>query len=441
MDRVILTDATVVTPQWAGEASVVVEEGRIAAILPDRRLPEGRSLAGQFLIPGLIDIHTDYLEREARPRSSADFPLSMAFHFMDLRAIGAGITTVLGAARISEPKERAQAGKDTASKDIPQNTHQNSHIEVPENAQKDIIPKDISQKDISQKDISQKDISQKDIIPKDIIGWNGDGLQLARAYQELRRTALARHYIHLRWDPNFEPVQDILAQLQQIDGIGNLVYNDSTPGERQFQNMEEQIQSLAFHRRISVEEARTHYERLRERGRTINNRAQVQTALADRLPLGSHDDATIDHVLEAHYFGATLAEMPVSLAAARKAKELGMAVCMGAPNYYRGGSHCGNLSSLDAMQEGLVDIFCSDFHFPAMLGAAMKMLTSGMDPVAVFRLFTQNPAQHLRLDQEIGSLTVGLKADLTAFHPRPDFGLVTHVWVEGQLRFHATPQD
>src|SRR6516225_1538129 len=100
MGREILTDATVVTPDWAGEAAVVVEEGRIAEILPEQRLPEGRSLTGRFLIPGIIDIHTDYLEREARPRSSADFPLEMAFHFMDVRAIGAGITTVLGAARI-----------------------------------------------------------------------------------------------------------------------------------------------------------------------------------------------------------------------------------------------------------------------------------------------------------------------------------------------------
>jgi alpha-D-ribose 1-methylphosphonate 5-triphosphate diphosphatase len=379
MKREILTDATVVTPEWTCEAAVIIEGGQIAEILPERRFPEGRSLGGQFLIPGLIDIHTDYLEREARPRPSADFPLPMAFHFMDVRAIGSGITTVLGAARITEPKPGAQ----------------------------------------------------------NVIGWHGDGLQLARAYQELRCTALARHYIHLRWDPNFEPVGEILAQLQTLESIGNLVYNDSTPGVRQFQNLDEQVKSYAFHRKISIEEAQAHFDRLIERGRTINNRGAVQATLADRMPIGSHDDATVEHVLEAHHYGATLAEMPVTIEAARKAKELGMAVCMGAPNYFRGGSHCGNLSSLDAMDEGLVDIFCSDFHFPAMLGAAMKMMARGMAPSEVFRLFTLNPARHLRMDHEIGSIQVGLKADLVAFVPHQEFGLVTHAWVDGQLRFHA----
>ncbi|MDX1933902.1 MAG: alpha-D-ribose 1-methylphosphonate 5-triphosphate diphosphatase [Capsulimonadales bacterium] len=377
MNRVILTDARVVLPDRAEEASVLVEDGRIADIVPGRRFPEGVSLAGQYLVPGLIDLHTDYLEREARPRSSADFPLAMAFHFMDTRAIGAGITTVLGAARITERKETSER----------------------------------------------------------IIGWDGDGLALAHAYQELRRKALARHFVHLRWDPNFLPVDTILSRLRELDSLGNLVFNDSTPGERQFRNLDELIRNYAFQRKVSPEEARAHFDARIERGRTINNRGAVQAALGDRLPLGSHDDATIEHVDEAYRFGATLAEMPVTIEAARRAKELGMDVCMGAPNYYRGGSHCGNLAAPDAVAEGLVDIFCSDFHFPAMLGAAMRMLKAGMAAPDVFRYFTRNPARHLRLDHELGSIEIGKKADLTAFVPHDDFGLVTHVWIDGELRY------
>ncbi len=377
MQRTILTDAIVVTPEWADIASVVIEDDRIADVARGRRYADGISLPGQWLIPGIIDIHTDYLEREARPRPSADFPLEMAFHFMDIRAIGAGITTVLGAARITEPKE-TQTGT---------------------------------------------------------IGWNGDGLALARAYQELRQTALARHLIHLRWDPNFLPVDSILTELQSLDSLGNLVYNDSTPGERQFQNLEELIQHYAFHRKVAIEVARAHFAARIERGRTINNRGQVQASLAVRVPIGSHDDATEAHVEEAHAFGATLAEMPVSLVAARRAKSLGMDVCMGAPNYFRGGSHCGNLSSLVAMEEGLVDIFCSDFHFPAMLGAAMKMVQTGMSLPEVFRLFTLNPARHLRMDNQLGSIEMGKRADLTALIPHENFGQVTHVWRDGQLRY------
>lgn len=379
MNREILTDATVVTPERACEAAVVVEDGRITEILPGRRFPEGRSLAGQLLIPGLIDTHTDYLEREARPPRNGiprvdcmDFPLSMSFHFLDLRAINAGITTVLGAAWITDPNQPSR--------------------------------------------------------------WRyGNGLALARDYQDLRGRALARHLIHARWDTKFEPAEEALAQLQGIEGIGNLVYNDITPGLRN-QNIDNQIRNYVFHRKVTVEEARAHFDDLIERGRALDNRAAVKAAMVGRVPIGSHDDATADEVIEAHGFGATLAEMPVTLEAARKAKALGMAVSMGAPNYVWGGSHCGNMSSLDAMKEGLVDIFCSDFHFPAMLAAAVKMMENGIAPADAFRMFTLNPARHLRLDHEIGSIAVGLKADLVAFVPRVEFGFVTHVWVDGQLR-------
>lgn len=277
----------------------------IAEICPGRRYSEGLDLSGQFLIPGIIDIHTDYLEKELNPRPAAAFPLPMAFHMMDVRAIACGLTTVLGAARFDR---------------------------------------------------------------------DGGGLELARAYEELRHTALAHHLIHIRWDPNFEPVDDMLEQLGQIRSIGNLVYNDSTPGERQFRNLDEQIRRYAENRGVPIETARTVFEARRQAAASINTRPKVKAALCGRLPLGSHDDTTIEHVIEAHESGATLAEMPVTLEAARKAKELGMMVCMGAPNYFRGGSHCGNLSCPEALEEGLVDILCSDFHFPSLLASAVKMI-------------------------------------------------------------------
>ena len=79
-----------------------------------------------------------------------------------------------------------------------------------------------------------------------------------------------------------------------------------------------------------------------------------------------------------------------------------MWVCMGAPNYYRGGSHCGNLSCVEALSHGLVDILCSDYHFPAMLGSIVRMIQEGMDPSAAINLVTLNPARLLQFDHELG---------------------------------------
>ena len=151
--------------------------------------------------------------------------------------------------------------------------------------------------------------------------------------------------------------------------------------------------------------------------------------------------------MEAFEAGATLSEMPVCIEAARKAKELGMLVCMGAPNYYRRGSHCGNLSCEDALAEGLVDILCSDYHFPSMLACVMRMAEEGMPLWAAFRLVTSNPAQHLGIDADTGSIEIGKRADLITFRPKVGYAEVSHVWTRGEQmlavaeRCPGTPRD
>jgi len=376
MKRQILTNLTLVLPAATISGSLVIEDGLIAEVAPEKHYPEGLDLEGQYLAPGIIDLHTDYLEKELNPRPDTNFPLEMAFHMMDLRAIGCGVTTILGAVRVS------------AENDGP------------------------------------------------LGSWRGNGLQLAAAYQDLRPKALARHYLHVRWDPNFEPCDASLARLVELkDSIGNLVYNDSTPGERQYKNtFEQQIARYARMREISPEAAKKEFDERRAAALAVNNRAKVQAALGHLMPLGSHDDTTIEHVTEAHGFGATLAEMPVTKEAALKARDLGMQICMGAPNYYRGGSHCGNLSAKEALADGLVDMLCSDYHFPCMLGAVVKMMDDGVAPHDAMNLVTLNPAKHLRLSHNLGSIEEGKIADLIAFRPQEAFGYVTRVWVDGMQK-------
>lgn len=376
--RQILTNATLVLADRAVTGSLVIEGDRIADISATPRYADGIDLGGQYLIPGVIDIHTDYMEKELHPRQSASFPLEMAFHFMDVRAVACGLTTVLGAARISNDGDHR------------------------------------------------------------VGTWNGDGLALAARYEDLARHASARHLVHLRYNPNFLPVDDVLATLATLPAIGNLVYNEAIPGERQFRMVtDERLQAMAQKQGLTLDEARRQWEATRDALRQINTRAEVQRVLGGRVPIGSHDDTTVEHVDEAHATGATLSEMPCTIEAARRAKALGMQVCMGAPNYFRGGSHCGNLSCADAMAEGLVDILCSDFHFPSMLGSAVKMFAAGMAPCDAVRMLTLHPAQHLGRADDYGSIAVGKKADLVAFTARSTFADVTHVWVDGVSRLQA----
>jgi alpha-D-ribose 1-methylphosphonate 5-triphosphate diphosphatase len=376
MTETILTNARIICPSREIQGSLVIEDECITDILP-HNLPDGIDLCGAILIPGIVDIHTDYIEREIAPRPSAKIPLELALHVMDLRALSCGLTTICSAARISEERE-GPAGT-----------------------------------------------------------WRGDGLELARSFQELIPAMRAHHLIHIRWSTNFEPVEHILDQVLELKSIANLVYNDDTPGQRQFRDIEAQIRQRATRQNISLEEARRLMDERTERARRINNRAEVKRRIAGSIPIGSHDDTTIEHVIEAHETGATLCEMPCTIEAARKAKELGMMVCMGAPNYYRGGSHCGNLACHDAMAENLVDIICSDYHFPSMLACALRMAEEGMSLPSAIKMFTANPAHHLGFGDTAGSIEIGKRADLVAFHPHNGYGDVAYVWVNGKERFSS----
>jgi len=380
MNATILSNARMALPDRVAWGSLVVEDGLIAAVEEGRRYADAIDLGGQWLIPGLIDLHSDYLEKELRPRPSASFPAELAFHMMDMRAVSCGLTTVLGACRVS--------GEDDG-----------------------------------------------EATPPRRLGWR----ELGEAYERLAPAAKARHFLHVRWDTNFEPADEALERLAGFGRLGNLVYNENIPGQRQFRGLEEIARKRAAQSGAPLEEALAALKAKIERNRGVNNRPMVKARFAGRLPLGSHDDTTAAHVEEAWAMGATLAEMPTTLEAARRAKELGMSVCMGAPNLYRGGSHCGNLSCAEALEAGLVDCLCSDYHYPSMLGAALKLIEAGAPAPEAFRLVTLNPARSLGMDGRLGSLESGKQADLVAFEARPGFGLASQVWVAGRLRLSAAP--
>ena len=370
----LLTNARIVTPTEDFVGTVVIENGVIAAVLPGKYYAEGTDLRGQWLTPGCIDIHTDYLEKELHPRSSASFPLSFALHFLDARAASCGITTVFSAISFSD------------------NENKNRTLE--------------------------------------------QAVLLARQIDAARQGLLVKHYVHARIDPNTDAVLSVLGGMRELDSLYLVVFNENIPGTRQY-TLEQQIEMRMKERGYTREEAIRRLTEQTERARAIDHRPAIRAAFEGKSLLGSHDDTTEQHVIEAVAAGATLSEMPTTLVAARKARELGMWICMGAPNYYRGGSHCGNLSCAEAMEEDLVDILCSDYHFPAMLGSVVRMLEAGIAPSRAINMVSYNPAKLLGLDTTTGSIAVGLTADLVAWRAAAGFAAVSGVWVGGVSKLSA----
>jgi alpha-D-ribose 1-methylphosphonate 5-triphosphate diphosphatase len=378
MRQQVLTNARIVTPRDHFLGTVVVVDGRISDIDAGPTQVNGVDLQGRWLIPGGVDIHTDQLEREIAPRPNAIFPLLHAMQSLDMRAVSCGLTTILSCLRFSNDEEKRDSG---------------------------------------------------------------DPIELSTAFERIARHTMAHHYIQARWDTNFDNCEPLLEKMAQLKRLKAIVFNENIPGTRQFRDMEFIYKRTAHRKNISLQEAREQVEEKIRHNSAINNRALVQHAFASHCVIGSHDDTTLSHVDEAYRYGATIAEMPTTIEAARHARGKGMAVCMGASNYVRGNSSYQNLSCETAMDEGLVDMLCSDYHFPTLMDAFAKMVERGINPSEAVEKISLNAARCLKMDEEIGSIEIGKRADLVALSIHASWACVENVWINGNevlSRKHAS---
>lgn len=371
MKEIILSNARVVTPDDNFIGSVVIGNGIITDVIRNKEYSSGINMNQQWLLPGLIDIHSDYLEKEIHPRPSASFPVDFAVHYMDARAAACGLTTVFSAVSFSQDYSKLRTFE--------------------------------------------------------------EAFDMVKQFEEATKDTLVKHYLHARLDPNTNAVLDYIDKILEHESLKLVVYNDSVPGERQF-TLDYTIEMRAKARGVSQEEIRPAIMKMIEERKKINHRPEIYEKLKGHVILGSHDDTTVTHVHEAKKYGATLSEMPTTIEAAREARKEGLFVCMGAPNYYRGGSHCGNLACKDAINEDLVDIICSDYHFPSMIACYIKMVNDGHTPSYAANLMTRNAADLVGL-KNTGRIEKGMKADLIAFDIKNTFGAVNYVFVNGKLNY------
>ena len=104
----VIENASVVTPSGVLEhASVKVVDGTIAAVSTDHLNGSARRLdaEGMYVLPGLIDLHSDAIEKEIQPRTSAIFPFNMAIIEMDKKLAACGITTMYHSLSYSQEPE------------------------------------------------------------------------------------------------------------------------------------------------------------------------------------------------------------------------------------------------------------------------------------------------------------------------------------------------
>jgi alpha-D-ribose 1-methylphosphonate 5-triphosphate diphosphatase len=94
----LITNARLLTRDEIVTGTVEVVDGRFRDVQPGRSHASGADdWEGDYLFPGLVELHTDNLEKHLEPRPGVRWPALSALLTHDAQISTAGITTVLDA--------------------------------------------------------------------------------------------------------------------------------------------------------------------------------------------------------------------------------------------------------------------------------------------------------------------------------------------------------
>jgi alpha-D-ribose 1-methylphosphonate 5-triphosphate diphosphatase len=369
--RVVLADA-VIERGW-----VAIADGRIAEIGEGTPPERGDDLAGDLLIPGLVELHTDHLEAHYVPRPKVHWDPMAAVVSYDAQLATSGITTVLDSVRIWREAS-----------------------------------------------IQEVD-GQHDVL--------SDAIAAARDADLLR----ADHFLHLRCEV---PMPDVIADTEKMVGrrdVRLMSLMDHTPGQRQFRD---ETKLRAYYRGkkggltdAELDEMFELRRRYQAAHAELNRRGLVDLARRRGIPLASHDDTIPEHVTEAIDDRVAIAEFPTTAEAAEALHAAGIKVLMGAPNLVRGGSHSGNVATADLAAAGVLDIMSSDYVPSALLLGALRLPAAvpTFDLPAAIRTVSRTPAHAVGLTDR-GEIAVGKRADLVRVYTRAGTSTARSVWRAGR---------
>ena len=375
MTETILTNAMLVLRDEVRPGSVVMTAGGITEVQPGRSAAPGAfDLDGDYLMAGVVDVHTDNLERQVLPRSSARWPSRSAMLAHDAQCAVAGVTTVLDALCLGDlgyDKDRVRTFRDAV-------------VDLDALADTDLLK--------------------------------------------------SEHFLHLRCEMPAADMMELVDPVADHPRVRMISLMDHSPGVGQYANLE-RYRALRRKEGVAedfIERRITELTEQRARLRNPNRRALLARVAGLDVALASHDDRTVEEVEENLADGIRISEFPVTMEAAQAARARGMGIIAGAPNIVRGGSHSGNVMVADLLRVGAVDALASDY-VPASLVEAVFMCASesGIGLEDAVALVTDNPARLARLHDR-GRIAVGLRADLVRVRVHESLPVVRQVWRGGE---------
>lgn len=375
MNRRIIRNARIVTRNEVFTGCVVLEGDTIRAVDPGASaLPQAEDWAGDWLLPGLVELHTDNLEKHLVPRPGVLWNATSATVTHDAQCAAAGITTVLDSIVIGDMDQGGTRSR-------------TYRVSI-------------------------------------------DALHTCRREHLMR----VEHLLHLRCEV---AAPDIVENFERyaVDPLVELVsVMDHTPGQRQWRDLAKHRQYTE--RNGSLRD--TEYALLvrecsvQQSLYAASHRARVVAGCHSMgIPLASHDDTEIEHVEQARAEKIAISEFPTTVRAAQAAREAGMAIVMGGPNLVQGGSHSGNVAAAELARLGLLDILSSDYVPASLLQSAFLLRDRiGWSLPRAVATVTRNPAHAVGL-RDRGEIAIGQRADFIRVREMGGMPVVRATWCRG----------
>ena len=356
------------------DASVRVEDGRIAEIFQGHSFPGGIDAQGAWLLPGFVDMHSDAVEKAVEPRPNARFPAAVAVRELDRCLAGWGITTIHHSLSFADMEEGLRSNNAAAA------------------------------------------------LIDEVVAMAG--------------TLRVNTRIHARFEVTDLGAMEPLERLVRDGRVGLLSFMDHSPGQGQYRDeaaYRSYYGKVYGKSESELERILERKARAKEGGVLAAVTTMAALCRSYGVPMASHDDDSLEKIQWCVREGVAMSEFPTGLETARQAREAGVLTCLGAPNLVRGGSQAGNLSARTALEAGLGDILCSDYLPQSVLHAVFLLHAWGLrtlpEAVAMASLV---PARAVGIGGATGSVETGKYADLLLVAERHGHPDVLRTWVRGR---------
>ena len=378
-------NAQIITPEKVVKGHVIIDGNKISEVV-ESDFPRVKCYSditmidaeGCYVMPGMIDLHSDAIEKEIQPRPNTLFPLNMAFYELEKKLAVSGITTMYHSLSLSD----------------------------------------------------EWGVRNKDMV-----------IGVIDSINKLKRTrSMINHKIHLRYELTFLAGVSILESLIREKSIDFMSYMDHTPGQGQFRDAEALKNFTMQSYGKKEKEVEASMDISLENQAMIDWLKLIslaKLAKTNGIRLASHDDDTREKIETLLECEGVLSEFPINMETAIYAKSRDLHVCVGAPNIIRGKSHTNNMRAIDTITNNAADIVCSDYLPSAMLPAVFHLTKEGINLNEAVKMVTLNPAKALGIDGDVGTIEVGKCADLIIVEMHQDYPLLRKTMVAGNVVFQS----